>query len=179
VKRPTAGIYGPLRSRSRCRSVLALLATAIMFALSTSLVVAMEDGLKRNLVGRNPIHALKLRWIQKERTSKQSGTPSSRPVRCSKHINGSCVVRKHPDRQSVASWFGLNDHNVRSGECEHRNRVRNAAAECNHPLAGMTNPTLHIFGRSSSRAIDRVIPASVSSKIQSGDSQNDSSPALP
>jgi uncharacterized protein (UPF0548 family) len=137
-------------------------------------VSAIEEFQKSNMVGRNPLHSFKLRWFRNERSVRKPPVPA-RSVRSPKMIKGSCLVRQHPDRRSVAAWFGL-DREL--DDALHHNRIKDSTKHCNHPLAGMTNPTVNIFGLS--RQTPCAIPASLStsSRTSQASGNDDSSPSL-
>jgi hypothetical protein len=95
--------FGLCRRTERSWRVVIVLSALALLSVEVS---AVEEFQKRNMVGRSPLHSFKLRWFRNERSvRKPAATP--RGTRSPKVIKGSCLVRRHPDRRSVAAWFGL------------------------------------------------------------------------
>jgi uncharacterized protein (UPF0548 family) len=144
------------------------------WALLSANVSAVEEFQRSNMVGRSPLHSFKLRWFRNERSVRRT-TVNALGVQSPKLIKGSCLVRQHPDRRSAAAWFGLDRE---MDGALHHNRIKDSTKHCNHPLAGMTNPTLHIFGLSLQTPC--AIPASLSTSFRTSqtDGNDDSGPSM-
>lgn len=108
----------------------------------------------RNILRRSPLHAFKQQFFLRE-------LGSHKKKMTNKNISiGTRFSLHHPDRVKVAAWFGGGSVSGIAHEdaaTTVRNRVQLASNNCNHDLAGVTNPTLQID------SVQAAVPVSVSS----------------
>jgi uncharacterized protein (UPF0548 family) len=155
---------------SRCFVVLILLCNGCALVSSTSHFSSKDlDVCSRNVVHRSPFYAFRQRFMLRE-----LGSHKHKKILGNSSISGTRFSLYHPNRQRVAAWFG-GSANGAPEDCAQtvRNRVQ-LATHCNHPLAGMTNPTLQIDAQTAA-AIPVSVPASRQTQRRKED---DATPSL-